>query len=82
MTTENKQNTDLYQMFAYGQKYLGGKGDLFLIYPAHEEFTKPIEHSFDFSDSLKLWVVPFVSDLQGKSRLIWPETFSFYGTIS
>ncbi|MDF4386328.1 McrC family protein [Vibrio parahaemolyticus] len=73
---------DLYQMFAYGQKYLGGKGDLFLIYPANEEFTNPIEHSFDFSDSLKLWVVPFVSDLQGKSRLIWPETFSFYGSIS
>ncbi|MCS0327273.1 McrC family protein [Vibrio diabolicus] len=68
---------DLYQMFAYGQKYLGGEGDLFLIYPAHEDFTKPIEHSFNFSNSLKLWVVPFISDLQGKSRLIWPETFSF-----
>ncbi|MCF7482933.1 McrC family protein [Vibrio sp. J1-1] len=68
---------DLYQMFAYGQKYLGGKGDLFLIYPAHEDFTKPIEHSFNFSDDLRLWVVPFISDLQGKSRLIWPETFSF-----
>ncbi|HHX8684101.1 McrC family protein [Vibrio diabolicus] len=68
---------DLYQMFAYGQKYLGGEGDLFLIYPAHEDFTKPIEYSFNFSNSLKLWVVPFISDLQGKSRLIWPETFSF-----
>ncbi|EJA7360737.1 McrC family protein [Vibrio alginolyticus] len=68
---------DLYQMFAYGQKYLGGEGDLFLIYPAHEDFTKPIEHSFNFSDDLRLWVVPFISDLQGKSRLIWPETFSF-----
>ncbi|WP_281189369.1 McrC family protein [Vibrio diabolicus] len=50
---------DLYQMFAYGHKYLNGAGELYLIYPAHECFTKPIEHSFDFCDSLKLWVVPF-----------------------
>ncbi len=50
---------DLYQMFAYGHKYLNGVGELYLIYPAHETFTKPIEHSFDFCDSLKLWVVPF-----------------------
>ncbi|EHR6441716.1 TPA: McrC family protein [Vibrio parahaemolyticus] len=73
---------DLYQMFAYGQKYLGGEGDLFLVYPAHEDFTKPIAHSFNFSNSLKLWVVPFISDLQGKSRLIWPENFSYDGSIS
>ncbi|MFN1647533.1 McrC family protein [Vibrio rotiferianus] len=63
---------DLYQMFAYGHKYLNGVGDLYLIYPAHERFTKPIEHSFDFSDSLKLWVVPFVMSPEGKSRVIWP----------
>ncbi|HIF9109495.1 TPA: McrC family protein [Photobacterium damselae] len=63
---------DLYQMFAYGHKYLNGVGDLYLIYPAHESFTKPIEYSFDFTDKLKLWVVPFVIDLDGKSRVIWP----------
>lgn len=50
---------DFYQMFAYGQKYMGGKGKLILIYPKHEGFTKPIEHSFDFNDELKLWVIPF-----------------------
>lgn len=49
---------DFYQMFAYGQKYMRGKGKLILIYPKHEGFTKPIEHSFDFDEELKLWVVP------------------------
>ncbi|EGQ9300152.1 restriction endonuclease [Vibrio vulnificus] len=63
---------DLYQMFAYGHKYLNGVGELYLIYPAHESFTKPIEHSFDFSDSLKLWVVPFVMSPEGSCRVIWP----------
>ncbi|MGL5666373.1 MAG: McrC family protein [Shewanella sp.] len=51
--------SDLYQMFAYGHKYLDGAGELYLIYPAHEHFNKPIEHSFDFARNLKLWVVPF-----------------------
>ncbi|EGQ7951980.1 McrC family protein [Vibrio vulnificus] len=63
---------DLYQMFAYGHKYLNGVGELYLIYPAHESFTKPIEHSFDFSDDLRLWVVPFVMSLEGSCRVIWP----------
>ena len=49
----------LYQMFAYGHMYLDGAGELYLIYPAHEHFNKPIEHSFDFARNLKLWVVPF-----------------------
>ncbi|WP_060981890.1 MULTISPECIES: McrC family protein [Vibrio] len=64
--------SDLYQMFAYGYKYLNGMGDLLLIYPAHSGFEKPIEFSFDYSESLRLWVVPFVSDLNGGSRLMWP----------
>ena len=50
---------DFYQMFAYGHKYLGGKGKLVLIYPEYDGFNKPIEHSFDFNEGLKLWVVPF-----------------------
>ncbi|OBT31679.1 McrC family protein [Vibrio splendidus] len=64
--------SDLYQMFAYGHKYLNGMGDLLLIYPAHSGFEKPIEFSFDYSESLRLWVVPFISDLNGGSRLMWP----------
>jgi 5-methylcytosine-specific restriction enzyme subunit McrC len=68
--------SDLYQMFAYGHKYLNGKGDLFLIYPAHQSFNQPIECSFDFNGALRLWVVPFESDLNGDSRLILPDKFS------
>lgn len=50
---------DFYQMFAYGQKYLNGNGHVILIYPRSNTFNSPIEYSFDFSDELKLWVVPF-----------------------
>lgn len=28
---------DIYQLYAYGQRYLGGKGNLALIYPDHEK---------------------------------------------
>ncbi|MGF1760080.1 McrC family protein [Photobacterium sagamiensis] len=72
---------DMYQMFAYGHKYLGGKGNMFLIYPEHDEFTQAIDHCFDFDDNgeleddkkLKLWVVPFVIEINGKSRLLLPR---------
>lgn len=52
------KQADFYQMFAYGQKYLKGNGELMLIYPATDEFTTPLS-AFDFDDSLRLWVVPF-----------------------
>lgn len=68
--------SDFYQMFAYGHKYLNGAGELFLIYPAHEDFKEPIEHSFDFDEDakLKLWVVPFdiFADLPDRVRLKMP----------
>lgn len=63
--------TDFYQMFAYGQKYLKGEGDLFLIYPATENFLKPIEGFFQLSDTLRLYVVPFQIDNGGKSGLLY-----------
>ncbi|HGY2266622.1 McrC family protein [Morganella morganii] len=50
---------DFYQMYAYGMKYLNGKGNIFLIYPAHEGFKKPYQSSFMFNSELRLWVVPF-----------------------
>ena len=65
--------SDLYQMFAYGHKYLYGTGDLLLIYPSHSGFKKAIKYSFDYSESLRLWVVPFVISLTGDSRIEWPE---------
>jgi len=52
---------DLYQLFAYGQRYLRGSGDLFLIFPMNDAVDWPIAH-FDFQDGLLLHVVPF--DLQ------------------
>ncbi|GEA51435.1 mcrBC 5-methylcytosine restriction system component family protein [Vibrio inusitatus NBRC 102082] len=66
--------SDMYQMFAYGHKYLGGEGELYLIYPSHEDFREPIEHSLDFASGLKLWVVPFVISLTDESRVKWPKT--------
>ncbi|EOD77324.1 hypothetical protein D515_03988 [Grimontia indica] len=66
--------TDFYQMFAYGQKYLkDGKGTLILIYPKTDEFTSPIEGHFEFSKKLKLWVLPFDIRKDGVSQLILPE---------
>nr|WP_218584099.1 McrC family protein [Pseudomonas akapageensis] len=49
---------DFYQLFAYGQCYLGGKGEMALIYPRTERFSVPLE-PFAFSDHLRLWVLPF-----------------------
>lgn len=51
--------SDFYQMFAYGQKYLNGTGHMILIYPKSKSFDSPIEQSFNFSDELKLWIIPF-----------------------
>lgn len=52
---------DLYQMFAYGNKYLAGSGDVVLIYPKTRKFCEALE-PFHFSDKLRLWVVPFDMD--------------------
>jgi 5-methylcytosine-specific restriction enzyme subunit McrC len=52
------KQSDLYQLFAYGEKYLGGQGELFLIYPMHEQFSEPLP-VFEFKPGLRLWVVPF-----------------------
>lgn len=52
---------DFYQMFAYGQKYLGGSGELALIYPKTEQFTHALP-PFDFGGGLRLWVLPFDLD--------------------
>ena len=50
--------TDLYQMYAYGQKYLQGKGNMMLIYPQHLFFDTPLP-VFRFDKHLSLWCVPF-----------------------
>ena len=34
--------SDFYQMYAYGQKYLDGAGDMALVYPRHASFERPL----------------------------------------
>lgn len=53
--------SDFYQLFAYGNKYLSGKGHLFLVYPLSKTFSAQLL-PFHFSDDLVLWVVPFDLD--------------------
>jgi 5-methylcytosine-specific restriction enzyme subunit McrC len=52
------KQSDLYQLYAYGHKYLKGSGNLCLIYPMHEKFDEPLA-SFEFEAGMKLWVVPY-----------------------
>ena len=52
------KQADLYQMFAYGHKYLGGRGQLVLIYPKHKDFNQVLP-VFNFDKQLSLWCVPF-----------------------
>jgi len=68
--------SDFYQMFAYGQKYLGGTGEMYLIYPAHDDFSQPIPQHFAFSDTLKLWVVPYRITAKRGERMMWAEDVS------
>ena len=54
----NISQSDIYQMFAYGHKYLNGSGDLMLIYPKHTHFEQSLPY-FKLDQDLRLWVVPF-----------------------
>lgn len=51
---------DFYQLHAYGHSYLDGAGDVVLIYPKTDAFSKPLD-VFDFpkATGLRLWVLPF-----------------------
>lgn len=65
--------SDFYQLFAYGQKYLGGTGKMALIYPRTETFLWPLD-TFDFGGGLTLEVLPF--DLQ-QEQLLRIERLSY-----
>ncbi len=69
---------DFYQMFAYGQKYLEGKGNMLLIYPQSSSFSEPITNSFEFTPDLKLWIVPFVisAGVDNSKRFLLPESLN------
>ena len=49
---------DFYQLFAYGERYLDGVGEMLLVYPMTRTFSAPLP-VFVYSESLTLRVVPF-----------------------
>ena len=51
---------DFYQLHAYGQSYLDGVGDVILIYPKTDTFSKLLDvFYFPKATGLRLWVLPF-----------------------
>jgi 5-methylcytosine-specific restriction enzyme subunit McrC len=50
--------SDFYQLYAYGQRYLGGAGNMALIYPRDAGFRMPLP-PFDMGGGLRLDVLPF-----------------------
>lgn len=51
---------DFYQLHAYGHGYLGGQGDVALVYPLTPGFGGPLPvFEFPRSQGLRLWVLPF-----------------------
>lgn len=51
---------DLYQLKAYGDRYLGGTGDVVLVYPKTDDFDRPLPvFEFAGTEGLRLWVLPF-----------------------
>lgn len=67
--------SDFYQLFAYGHKYMNGQGHMMMIYPSHHHFLEPLS-VFSFTNDLHLWVVPF--DLYTEKLIVgdWQKYFS------
>ena len=59
-TNYNISEADMYQLYAYGHKYLKKEKqkNLVLIYPKTEKFQKPLP-VFKYEEGFKLKVVPF-----------------------
>ena len=60
-TNYGLSQSDFYQLFVYGHRYLNGCGNMLLIYPKTRAFESALP-PFRFSDDLTLWVVPFDLD--------------------
>lgn len=67
--------SDFYQLYAYGQKYQQGKGDMILIYPKTNRFSDPLP-VFHFDDMLNLWVVPFDLEKESFPDQTWSTLFT------
>ncbi len=61
--------SDFYQLFAYGHKYLEGQGDLALVFPRTASFGSSLD-AFRFSPELTLRVLPFDLDTLD---IMWPH---------
>lgn len=59
--------SDFYQLYAYGKKYMDGYGDMILIFPKYDNFTQPLP-VFKYDKNLRLWVIPF--DLFSKNLIL------------
>jgi len=55
------QQSDLYQLYAYGKKYLNGSGCMYIVHPRHQAFKEPLD-DFQFDENLRLRVIPFDLD--------------------
>jgi len=69
---ENKfglSQADFYQLYAYGHKYLNGKGEMALIYPKWSRFIEPLA-PFHFDGNLRLWALPFDLDAPPHGALL------------
>lgn len=73
--------SDLYQLFAYGQKYLNGEGQMLLIYPAHPDFDIPFS-AFKFDEQLQLWIVPFDLKLKKLVPGQWTDFCPWYSSLN
>ncbi|GGO77659.1 mcrBC 5-methylcytosine restriction system component family protein [Marinobacterium nitratireducens] len=70
---------DFYQLYAYGQGYLDGVGDVVLIYPKTDVLHEALPvFEFPKSKDLRLWVLPFC--LRSR-RLSVPEGAPFVGVF-
>ena len=71
--------SDMYQLFAYGQKYQQGIGSMILIYPKHKDFQVPLP-PFHFNDSLSLWAVPYCLENDCLVDGEWREQFAGFAS--
>ena len=63
--------SDFYQLYAYGQNYLDGKGVVALIYPKTDKFNEPLPvFQFKKPEELRLWALPFCLECE---QLLLPE---------
>lgn len=74
---------DLYQMYAYGKKYLHDQQmkEVYLIYPKSENFTKPLP-VFKYDEEFRLNVIPFDLSLAVDNLLISGNSFFSLGNKS